>query len=95
MKIWLADLTYTQQSIASDVVPPVSFPLLKEFVEKNETYVDEKKFVRPIGVRAVYAKSHLWPYLENLGVFERSVIDRLWAHIRDPRGIAWFLGDIR
>lgn len=34
MKIWLADLTYTQQSIASDIVP-AAVAMIAEYVESN------------------------------------------------------------
>ena len=34
MKIWLADLTYTQQSIASDVVP-AGIGMTAEYTEKK------------------------------------------------------------
>ena len=34
MKIWLADLTYTQQSIASDVVP-AGIGMIAEYAEKK------------------------------------------------------------
>ena len=34
MKIWLADLTYTQQSIASDFVP-AAIGMISEYLEKK------------------------------------------------------------
>ena len=36
MKIWLADLTYTQQSIASDVVP-AAIGMIAEYAEKKNS----------------------------------------------------------
>ena len=34
MKVWLCDLTYTQQSIASDTIP-AAIGMIAEYLEKN------------------------------------------------------------
>ena len=41
MKIWLADLTYTQQSIASDVVP-AGIGMIAEYTEKKISEIEQK-----------------------------------------------------
>ena len=45
MKIWLADLTYTQQSIASDVVP-AGIGMIAEYTEKKITNIDKIKLFK-------------------------------------------------
>ena len=45
MKIWLADLTYTQQSIASDVVP-AGIGLLAEYVESRVSGISEVRLFK-------------------------------------------------
>ena len=45
MKIWLADLTYTQQSIASDVVP-AGIGMIAEYTEKKVPNIDKIKLFK-------------------------------------------------
>ena len=45
MKIWLADLTYTQQSIASDVVP-AGIGMIAEYAEKKIPNLDRIKLFK-------------------------------------------------
>ena len=45
MKIWLADLTYTQQSIASDVVP-AGIGMIAEYTEKKIPNIEKIKLYK-------------------------------------------------
>ena len=45
MKIWLADLTYTQQSIASDVVP-AGIGMIAEYTEKKIPNIEKIKLFK-------------------------------------------------
>ena len=42
MKIWLSDLTYTQQTISSDVVPVLTIGMLAEYLEAS---IDSKSWI--------------------------------------------------
>ena len=45
MKIWLSDLTYTQQSIASDVVP-AAIGMIAEYTEKHNPDIERIKLFK-------------------------------------------------
>ena len=47
MKIWLSDLTYTQQTISSDIIP-AAIGMIAEYLEKEiESEIDIKLFKYP------------------------------------------------
>jgi NAD(P)-dependent dehydrogenase (short-subunit alcohol dehydrogenase family) len=46
MKVWLADLTYTQQSVASDTVP-AAIGMIAEYLEKKLPEIPKTKLGDP------------------------------------------------
>ena len=45
MKVWLSDLTYTQQSIASDFVP-AAIGMISEYLEKKIPQLPKTKLFK-------------------------------------------------
>ena len=56
MKIWLADLTYTQQSIASDVVP-AGIGMILNMLKKKYLVLKNKTFKFPEHLSEELSKS--------------------------------------
>ena len=45
MKVWISDLTYTQQSIASDTVP-AAIGMIAEYLEKKIPKIQKTKQIK-------------------------------------------------